>query len=63
MQVQPSRYVRIELFCALTGYTDNAVRTKMSRGVWLEGRQYVRRGGEILMDLEGYETWAKTGVA
>jgi hypothetical protein len=35
----------------------------MSRGEWLEGRQFVKRDGRVLMDMEGYERWAKTGVA
>jgi hypothetical protein len=63
VQLRPSRFVTIELFCTMTGYSDSAVRTKMSRGEWLEERQFVRRDGRVLMDMEGYERWAKTGVA
>jgi hypothetical protein len=63
IQLRPSRFVTIQLFEVLTGYTVNAVNTKISRGQWLENRQFVRRDGRVLMDMEGYEKWAATGVA
>lgn len=63
IQVVPSRYVTIKLFTALTGITESAVRMKMHRGVWVEGRQYVKRDGGVLIDLEGYTRWAETGTA
>jgi hypothetical protein len=59
----PSRFVTIELFSALTGYTENAVRLKISRGIWLENRQWVKRDGRVMMDIRGYEQWAETGRA
>lgn len=37
-----TRFVRIAKFCQETGYTDRAVETKIHRGVWIEGREYVR---------------------
>lgn len=63
VQVVPGRFVTIKMFSALTGITESAVRMKMHRGVWLEGRQYVRRDGGVLIDMEGYERWAETGTA
>jgi hypothetical protein len=57
--VAPSRFVRIPLAAHLTGYTAEAIMTKVKRGVWLEGKEYIRApDGSILIDMEGYERWA-----
>jgi hypothetical protein len=54
----PLRYVRVNLFCQLSGYTDKAVRRKIQEGVWLEGAEYRRApDGRILIDTEAYEKW------
>ncbi|GAA0584525.1 hypothetical protein [Rhizomicrobium electricum] len=59
-----ARYVRINKFAELTGYTDKAVRCKIAEGVWLEGRQYRRApDGAILVDLAGYEQWVEGNLA
>lgn len=57
----PSRYVTVELAALLTGYTDGAIRHKIERGIWLEGRQWVKRDGRVLIDLTGVERWHLTG--
>jgi len=55
-----SRYVRINKFVELTGYTDKAVRCKIAEGVWLEGRLWRRApDGAILVDLVGYQRWVE----
>jgi hypothetical protein len=55
----PARFVRIPLAAELTGYTAEAIMTKVKRGVWLEGKEYIRApDGSILIDMEGYERWA-----
>jgi hypothetical protein len=61
--LQPARFVTIDLAEVLTGLTQAAIRTKIQRGIWLEDRQWVKRDGRVMIDLEGYEKWAKTGVA
>ncbi len=54
------RYVTIRKAVELTGYSEDAIRTKKARGEWLEGREWVRSpDGRILIDLEGYERWAR----
>lgn len=59
-----TRYIRIPKFVELTGYTARAVETKISRGVWLEGKQYRRApDGSILIDMEGYEKWVENQPA
>ena len=57
--VAPARFVRPAKFEAITGYTVEAIQTKIKRGVWLEGREFVRApDGNILLDLQGYYLWA-----
>lgn len=57
--ISSARYVRIPLASARTGYTIEAIETKVKRGVWLEGKEYIRApDGSILIDMEGYERWA-----
>lgn len=56
----PARYVRIPVFCACTGYTEDAVDAKIRRGVWIEGKHYRRApDGHILLDLEEYYQWVE----
>jgi hypothetical protein len=42
-----------------TGFSVAAMETKIARGVWLEGHEYVRAPDKsVLIDLQGYELWA-----
>lgn len=59
VQVSPSRFVTIELAAVVTGLSAGAIRTKIARAVWVEGRQYVRREGRVFIDLRGYERWVE----
>jgi hypothetical protein len=61
LKVVPSRFVTIELAEAMTGLSASAIRTKIGKGVWLEGRQYVRREGRVFVDMKGYEQWVEMG--
>ncbi len=55
-----SRYVRVNKFAELTGYTDKAVRCKIAEGVWLEGKHWRRApDGAILVDMAGFERWVE----
>lgn len=63
VHVTPSRFVTVDLFCTLTGYTEPAVRMKIHKGIWLEGRQWIKREGRVHMDMEAYERWVETGTA
>lgn len=64
MVMRPVRYVTLQAFFVLTGYTVKASERKIESGVWTEGREY-RRGpdGRVLVDLVGYEKWVETGRA
>lgn len=58
-QVASARFVTIELAATITGFTPGAIRTKIAKSVWLEGRQWVKRDGRVLIDMRGYEAWAE----
>lgn len=49
---------QISKFCELSGYSEDAVRTKIKRGIWQEGKQYVKApDGHIKIILEGVKQW------
>lgn len=54
-----ARFITIELAASLTGFTKRAIESKIYRGEWLEGRHWVKRGGRVLIDMQGYERWAE----
>lgn len=50
--------IKVKKFCELTGYTPAAIHLKISRGVWLNGREYTKApDGNILVSIKGYEDW------
>lgn len=58
LKVAPARFVTIELAEAVIGLTASAIRTKIGKGVWVEGRQYRRApDGRVFVDLRGFEEW------
>jgi integrase len=63
IQVAPARRVTIPLAEAVTGLSGGAMRTKIARGVWLEGREYFRdpQGG-IWIDLQGVQAWVASAT-
>ncbi len=55
-----ARYIKLQVFESLTGYTQKAVRRKIEEGIWREGREFRRApDGHILVDLQGYEKWVE----
>lgn len=53
------RFVTIDKAAEETGYSKRAIETKINRGIWLEGREYVRAPDQrVLIDREGVEKWA-----
>ena len=54
------KWVTIEKFSRLTGYTPDAVRSKIKRGDWLDGVLWKKApDGRILVNTEGYEKWVE----
>ena len=59
-----AKYVKIGKFEELTGYTEKAVRRKIQEGVFVQGREFLKApDGHILIDMEGYEKWARHQAA
>ena len=57
-----ARYRTIRKHSEETGFTESAIRTKIHRGVWLEGRVWKRApDGTIMIDEEGYNQWVENG--
>jgi hypothetical protein len=53
------RYVTIDKFSEASGYTAEAVRSKIKRGDWLEGKVFIKApDGRVLIITEGFEQWA-----
>jgi len=52
------RHVTIGKFSAESGYTEDAIRTKIKNGVWLQDVVWIKApDGRVLIDTEGYEKW------
>jgi len=55
------RYLTVKKFSLETGYTEEAIRTKIRDGIWPEGQVWVKApDGRVLMDVEGYNEWASS---
>jgi hypothetical protein len=54
------KYVTVDKFAADSGYSPDAIRNKIQRGVWLENRQYKKApDGRIMIDTVGVEKWVE----
>jgi len=55
------RWVTIEKFASESGYTPDAIRSKIKRGDWIDGQVWIKApDGRILIDKEGYEKWVRS---
>ncbi len=53
-------YLTIDKFSEVSGYTKEAIRSKIKRGQWLEGREWKKApDGRNLISIEGYEQWVE----
>lgn len=56
-------HVTISRFTELSGYSEDAVRSKIKRGDWLENVIWTKApDGRILINIEGYEWWVQNGA-
>lgn len=58
IMMSSARFVTVELCGALTGLSPAAIRKRIERGQFLEGKEW-RRGPDdrIWMDMRGLERW------
>lgn len=55
-------YVLIKRAAELTGYTPRAIEEKIAKGVWLEGREWIKApDGRRLISMEGFARWVERG--
>ncbi|WFC70350.1 excisionase [Achromobacter denitrificans] len=55
------RFVTIARASELTGYSEQAIRSKIRDDIWREGKEWIRApDGRILIDMEGYDKWVET---
>lgn len=55
-----ARFVKLDLFEKLTGYTPKAVHRKKEEGHWLIGKELVKAAdGNLLVDMEEYNSWVE----
>lgn len=54
-------WVRLEQYCAMTGETPEAVRTRRLKGIWLDGKHTQVRDRRIWVNLEAAQRWVETG--
>lgn len=59
IRVATARFVRIKLAAAIMGLTEKAIRRKIERGVWLEGKHWRRADGGIYIDTREVEKWVE----
>lgn len=58
--VAPARYVTIRLAATVTGLTEKAIRNKIDRGVWVEGREWRRApDSRIYIDMVRVQAWVE----
>jgi hypothetical protein len=56
------RYVTISKFATESGYTEDAIRSKIRDGIWRESQEWRRApDGRILIDVDGYHRWVEGG--
>ena len=56
----PARLVTIKLYSQISGKTEAAIRKKIERGIWVEGKQYRRDPeGCIWIITRGVEQWVE----
>jgi len=56
------KFKTIRAFSKESGYSEHAIRTKISRGVWGENEVWVRTpDNRVLINIEGFNLWAIKG--
>src|SRR5687767_5574022 len=53
------QHVTIKKFAAVTGFTEDAIRSRIKRGDWRRGEVCIKAGDRVLISLEGYQQWLK----
>jgi len=58
------RYLTIQEFASESGYSEDAIRTKIRDGIWRVGQEWrTAPDGRVPVDVDGYHRWVETGKA
>ena len=61
--VSKMKWVLIKKLAELTGYTENAIRCKIKKGVWLLGTHWRKApDGRIHFNVEAIQSWIEGKV-
>lgn len=56
------RYVTVRKFASESGYTEDAIRSKIRDGIWRLGEIWIKApDSRTLLDVEGYKSWVEVG--
>lgn len=54
------KYVTIKKMADFTGYTETAIRCKISNNIWREGFEWIRSpDNKPLISIKGYNEWVE----
>lgn len=54
----PIKWIKMEKFCELTGYTRKAIERKRQEGIWIEGKHWKKAPDRhIMINLEEFNQW------
>ncbi len=54
------RYIKLDRFAELTGYTGTALRQKRKTGKWVDGIHILKApDGNLMVDILAYEAWCR----
>lgn len=57
------KFYTIKKFAELSGYSIDAIRSKINRGDWLEGMVWKRApDNRPLIDIDGYNLWVNNST-
>jgi hypothetical protein len=57
-------YLTISKYAIESGYSEKAIRSKISEGVWQENHQWIKApDGRNLIIIEGVNQWVEQGLA
>lgn len=60
VEPMPINWITVAKHAAETGYTEDAINTKIRDGVWLEGKVWKHApDGRRLISVEGYNAWVE----
>lgn len=62
--VAPADYMTIKGAAAALGMTELAIRKRIERGVWVEGREWRRSpDGRLWISMKGVKAWVEMATA